>query len=302
VDTRLETSPRKVAPSGAYPRCPDALTASDVARYQRDGFVAFEQVLTADEVEEARRSTSELVRLAFDTGRTCSIGDGRFTERDRGDGGDRFYVQYEAGTDGSRLARETCESHVRKLMWFVDQHPFFRYLIHEHAKVRMLLGRLLDPGFVLFQEMMLVKPAHIGSARVWHQDCAYSAVKPLDAVIGIWIALDDADADNGCMHVIPGGQRGGPLLQSSQVNCTIPDDRLDLRRVTPVPLQAGGAMVLSGLLPHMTPANRSPARRRAIQFHVRHPRSEIVTREEYATIFAEADGTPAACSSWQYRR
>jgi phytanoyl-CoA hydroxylase len=302
VDADLETSPPRVAAPAAYPRCPDAIAASDAARFQSDGFVAFEQVLSADEVEEARRATSELVRAAFDTGRTCSLGDGKFVERDRAHGGERFYVQYEAGTDGSLLTPETCETHVRKLMWFVDQHPFFRHLIHEHAKVRMLLGRLLDPGFLLFQEMMLVKPARIGGARVWHQDCAYSAVKPLQAVIGIWIALDDANAENGCMHVIPGGHRGGPLLQNSSVNCTIPDDRLDLRRVAPVQLRAGGAMVLSGLLPHMTPANRSPSRRRAIQFHVRHPLSEIVTQEEYARIFAEADGTPAACSSWQYRR
>ncbi len=51
----------------------------------------------------------------------------------------------------------------------------------------------------------------------------------------------------------------------------------------------------------MTPANRSRSRRRAIQFHLRHPDSEIVTQAEYARLFAEADGTPAACSSWQYR-
>ena len=302
MDVKLEMSPRMDAAPAAFPLCPEALTASDSARFHQDGFVAFEQVLTADEVEEARRSTSELVRTAFATDRTCSLGDGKFDERDRDHGGERFYVQYEPGTNGSQLTPETCETHVRKLMWFVDQHPFFHYLIHEHAKVRMLLGTLLDPGFLLFQEMMLVKPAHIGGARVWHQDCAYSAVKPLQAVIGIWIALDDANAENGCMHVIPGAHRGGPLLQSSSVNCKIPDDRLDLERVAPVPLRAGGAMVLSGLLPHMTPANHSPSRRRAIQFHVRHPLSEIVTKEEYSRIFAEADGTPAACSSWQYRR
>jgi phytanoyl-CoA hydroxylase len=302
VAAKCETSSRSDTTPGVFPRCPEAITISETAQFHRDGFVAFEQVLTAEEVDEARRATSELVQTAFSTGRTCSLGDGKFVERDRSEGGDRFYAQYEAGIDGSLLTPETCEPQVRKLMWFVDHHPFFRYLIYEHPKVRMLLGALLDPGYQLFQEMMLIKPAHIGGARVWHQDCAYFAVKPLQAVIGIWIALDDANADNGCMHMIPGGHHGGPLLQSSNVNCTIPDDRLDLRHVTPVQLRAGGAMVLSGLVPHMTPANRSPSRRRAIQFHVRHPLSEIVTKEEYSRIFIEADGTPAACSSWQYRR
>ncbi len=91
---------------------------------------------------------------------------------------------------------------------------------------------------------MLIKPARIGAARVWHQDCAYFAVKPLEAVFGVWIALDDADEENGCMHVIPGDHVRGPLLQSPAVGCFffIPDDRLDRARVTAIPLRAGGAM------------------------------------------------------------
>jgi hypothetical protein len=80
----------------------------------------------------------------------------------------------------------------------------------------------------------------------------------------------------------------------------VPASRLDPARVVPVPLRAGGAMVFSGMLPHMTPANRSARRRRAVQLHFRHPHSQIVSRREYSKLFAEADGTPAACDSWQY--
>jgi phytanoyl-CoA hydroxylase len=286
----------------ASPACPPVLGIDELQQFDRDGFLAYEQVLSTAEVIQARQAISDLVQQAYARNRVAVFGEGLAVDRDGLQGRDRFYVQCEAGTNRSELTAANCEEQVRKVVWFVDEHPFFHYLIHEHPKVRRIASTLCHPGYVTFQEMMLIKPAHIGSARVWHQDCAYFAVKPLTAVLGMWIAIDDADSENGCMHLIPGAHAHGPLLQSSNVGCTIPDDRLDLTRVVPIPLRAGGAMFFNGLLPHMTPANRSPLRRRAIQFHVRHPESEICTREEYATIFAERDGTPAACSSWQYRR
>lgn len=39
---------------------------------------------------------------------------------------------------------------------------------------------------------------------------------PLDATLGVWIALDDAGVENGCMHMIPGAHREGAVRQSSR--------------------------------------------------------------------------------------
>jgi len=282
------------------PVCPDMLAEEERSRFETDGYLAFERVLSSDEVDAGRRAIRELVERGYERDRVQVLGEQRPAEDSPGR--QQFYIQYEPGTDRTAITLEKCEEHVRKLMWFVDEHPFFQYMVYEHPKIRMMLDTLLHPDAILFQEMMLVKPAHIGGERVWHQDDAYFAVKPLDAVLGMWVAFDDATPENGCMHMLPGGHKRGPLLQSHDVGCTIPADRLENASVTPVPLSAGGGMFLSGLVPHMTPANRTPYRRRAVQFHFRHPQSEIVTQAEYARLFAEVDGTPAACSSWQYRK
>jgi phytanoyl-CoA hydroxylase len=54
-------------------------------------------------------------------------------------------------------------------------------------------------------------------------------------------------------------------------------------------------MFFHGLLPHQTPPNQSPDRRRALQFHYRSRNSRIISKEEYSRIFAK-NGTPASCA------
>ena len=69
-------------------------------------------------------------------------------------------------------------------------------------------------GFVqplLLQSMYLFKQPHIGAEVGWHQDATYLHTRP-STVTGFWIALDDADRDNGCLMALPGGHRG-PLRQ-----------------------------------------------------------------------------------------
>lgn len=60
--------------------------------------------------------------------------------------------------------------------------------------------------------------------------------------------------------------------------------------------RAGRAMIFSAMLPHQTPPNRSPHRRRALQFQYRGENTRQVSPEEFGKVFAETDGTPATCA------
>ncbi len=83
------------------------------------------------------------------------------------------------------------------LLW----HPAFT------VKASQLLG-----GRVRFwHDQLFVKPAHHGGVVAWHQDYSYwTRTRPL-AHVTVWIALDDATLDNGCVHFVPGSHRW-PLL------------------------------------------------------------------------------------------
>lgn len=97
------------------------------------------------------------------------------------------------------------------------------------------------------------------------------------------------------MHVMPGAHRTGALLHYHDRDCEIVPDRLDGRSIVPVPLPAGGALLFSGMLPHQTPPNSSPLRRRALQFHFRSQTGELLTAAEYDAVFVESTGLPASC-------
>jgi hypothetical protein len=57
---------------------------------------------------------------------------------------------------------------------------------------------------------MLVKPPEHGASFALHQDYPYFPHER-HSVVAASIHLDDADEENGCLRVVPGSQRLGPL-------------------------------------------------------------------------------------------
>jgi phytanoyl-CoA hydroxylase len=280
----------------SHPACPTQLSREQIAQYQRDGYLAFVDVLTPEEVEEARRAISQLVQRVATEPNVNRKGSFWVPPNSK------FGVQFETDYVPDNTNETNLELKVRKLMWYVDEHPHFVLLGRHHPKVQGVLQSLLGANPILYQDMALVKPPFIGSEKPWHQDNAYFSVTPLEAICGVWIALDDATVQNGCMHTIAGGHKLGALRHHHDRDCEIVPDRLaDQDEIIPIELPAGGAMFFSGMLPHQTPPNSSPARRRALQFHYRAADSIIHTSEEYFKIFAEADGSPASCAAAQKR-
>ncbi len=264
--------------------------------FETQGYVAIPDLLSATELANARAAISDLIEETA------------FSERSelRGYAGKSlsfcsldsdFFVQFEPGYEPSEDRKEELELHVRKLMNYDREHPALECIAYGHSRLQPILEELIGPAPEMFQSMALIKPPFIGSEKPWHQDNAYFNVTPLDAVVGVWIALDDATVENGCMHVIPGGHRLGALKHHHDKDCEILQDRLDPADAIPVELPAGGALLFYGMLPHQTPPNRSPDRRRALQYHYHAASAVRIPTESYDQVFAERDGTPASCEA-----
>jgi phytanoyl-CoA hydroxylase len=279
-----------------FPSCPTGLSASQISEYHENGYLAFTDVLSPEELQGAREGLSALIERL----RISAKADFKRTKVQNTTGAylkcpsSNFFLQLESQTDPASDTPEEFELKVRKLMHYHDQHPLIDYISKRHPKIRGILDAILGANAILFQDMALVKPPFIGSEKPWHQDDAYFSVTPLDSIMGIWIALDSAEVENGCMHVLPGKHRT-PLKHYHGIDCQILETELDASAATPVELPAGGAMFFHGLLPHETPPNRSPLRRRALQFHFRSADSKIISKEDYHAIFVDAKGRPASC-------
>ena len=286
-----------------YGPCPEALCVSHHEEFARNGFLAFESVLSESEVTQLREAFQDLMvglydDLRADRAEVYAPPPGK-PENYRGlhihkkDSG--FWIQFEPSVeDPAALSPEEAMLRTRKLAGFVPEHPAMQAL-SAHPRVQGLVEEILGAEAIMFGNLALCKPPEIGSEKPWHQDDAYFSYLPLDAIVTAWVALDDATVDNGCMFTIPGAHLGGVRRHIHGTDCQIDDGRLDLSQSVPVELKAGGVMFFSGLLPHQTPPNRSNRTRRAVQFQYRSIHTRKVSHQEYETAFREADGTPATC-------
>ena len=68
------------------------------------------------------------------------------------------------------------------------------------------------------QSMLFLKPPGF-PGQAWHQDERFIPTRDR-SLVGVWIALDDATLDNGCLRVIPGSHKMGQLWPTRPHNET----------------------------------------------------------------------------------
>lgn len=205
-------------------------------------------------------------------------------------------VQYEAMADGrlDTVSGDERMDLVRKFMWLVPEDVRLQALAVDDRILSIVRPLCGSDDVSMIQDMAMLKPPGGGREKPWHQDNAYFTFEPGTPIVGVWIALDAATVDNGCMHVIPGSQADGPAPHFRRRDWQLCDDDVDLARDTMVPLEPGGALFFDGLLQHGTPANRSTSRRRAIQLHYVPMDAERVSDQRRMDIFG-GEGLGATC-------
>ena len=74
-----------------------------------------------------------------------------------------------------------------------------------------LIEPVVGPNIGLWASHFISKDPHTGKATPWHEDSAYwnGRTSTMEGICTVWLAIDQATKENGCMAVIPGSQRGG---------------------------------------------------------------------------------------------
>ena len=284
------------------PGCPAELSAEHHEQFREVGWLAFQNVLTEQEIQDARSGLKQITQELMARARqgAATIREDRNARKNYAgvqviDPKTGFMIHYEAGVDPFALPADEVDLKFRKVNNYHQEHQTFVDLTR-HPRIQGFISELIGEETILKADMALSKPPFIGSEKPWHQDNAYFNWLPLDKVATAWIALDDAVVENGCMHILPGGHRLGPLRHHHTIDCEIMPDRIDKDQAVAVPLRAGGVMFFSAMLPHQTPPNRTASRRRALQFQYRGVSTVAVSKEEFGKVFAESDGRAASCA------
>lgn len=253
------------------------LTSEQLAAYERDGFLVVENFAALAECEALKRRAEELV-AAFDPQGVISIFSTKEQTRASDDyfleSGDkmRFFFEEDAfAPDGS--LRQSKERSINKIGHALhDLDPLF----DRFSRRPELAAIAADLGFsqpLLLQSMYIFKQPNIGGEVTCHQDATFLYTEPM-TVTGLWFALEDATLENGCLWAIPGGHKLGLKKKFSRAQAggtqfevlddsPWPDDSL-----VPLEVKAGTLVLLHGLLPHMSYANRSLKSRHAYAVHI----------------------------------
>lgn len=252
---------------------PDAAMA---AAYAADGVLVLEGFADAATCATLRARVDALID-GFDPDSVRSVfsADDQAHARDayfRGSGDTvRFFFESEAFDAAGRLAKPkgVAINKIGHALHTLD--PVFAPFSQDPRLERLARGLgLAVPRAV--QSMAILKPPFIGGEVGLHQDATFLHTDPV-SVTGFWVALEDAGPDNGCLYAIPGGHQA-PLKSrfhyegETLVTEVLDAEPFDLAAAVPLAAPEGTLVVLHGLSPHRSSANRSSRSRYAYALHM----------------------------------
>ena len=217
----------------------------DVERYRREGYLVAPGVLSPAQLEQMRVESDRLLAL-------CTDESERYAAR----------IQWEVDhlTEGERAGMERV---IRKLEPVSDLSPIFADLAF-HEGIAGPVSALFGEPIELFEDKLNLKLPG-GSPYPWHQDwvCCWRA--HTDELVTCFIYLDDADATNGCLQVVPESHQGKPRLPYKPgTRFEVDPAYVAADKIVPVPLQAGDMIYFDPYLLHYSDLNRGRVPRRAI--------------------------------------
>jgi len=206
----------------------EALSASELAAYRRDGFV----------VPEFRLAGAELALLQAETMAVVEANP-QLRNRPIPNPNCVSFRRHGIRTDGG-------------LMRFAAQRGIVD-----------IVERIMGPDIILWSSTIFNKPPVMGKRTPWHRDGEFWPIEPL-AATSVWIAVTPSTITNGCLRVIPGSHLSTSVgrhydLQEDDVIFPreIAPDEFDAADAVDVELEPGQMVFFDARIIHGANANDS---------------------------------------------
>jgi hypothetical protein len=239
-----------------------ALSDEQIAFYHREGYLALPTITTAEEVA-----------------RLCGMYDHLFATKAGRAEGDYLDLSSTDEDDQTPALPQILNpaKHAPELA-----ETIFR------ANAAAIATQLLGPQAVFTSDHAIRKPPQTGVETPWHQDESYWDPNLEYDALSIWIPLQEATLENGCMQFVPGSHNQGVLPHHSIGHdpriIGLEVDNVDTitAAAVPCPIPAGGATIHHCRTLHYAGPNRSDGPRRAyiLGFGVP-PKMRVAPRDFY---------------------
>jgi hypothetical protein len=257
--------PTTLIPTSSPPADPAGLAA----RYRQDGYVVLPDLL----------SPADLAGLGTEAEAIC-----------RGERG-----QVDGLTGAAGLATDDL---LRSVLCVHFPHKVSQPVLDLAGRDDVVepLTEVIGPNVKLVQSMFFVK-SEGKPGQAWHQDENFIPTRDR-SLAAVWIAVDDATVENGCLWALPGSHRRGVLYPDRETDderfdCSVESYDFPYRDEDAVPLElpAGSAVLFDGHLLHRSlPNTGRHGMRRALVFHYMSAESRLPwTRPAEDDWMAHAD-------------
>ncbi|MEM7113815.1 MAG: phytanoyl-CoA dioxygenase family protein [Chloroflexota bacterium] len=219
------------------------LSRKEILSYHQDGYFVARNLFSGDEIAFYKAHFEEM-RLREAVRPHTDFGEPDFAE-----------------TDPLIIYPRIMQPHRRdkaSLNWLIDK------------RLNQIMTSLLGQEPFAVQTMFYFKPPG-ARGQALHQDQYYLRVQP-GTCMAAWLAVDDCDNANGCIHVVPGSQEWPLLcLTDADTSVSFTDVTVDLPEGVhsiPVEMQAGDVLFFNGQIVHGSYPNTTSDRfRRAFIGH-----------------------------------
>jgi ectoine hydroxylase-related dioxygenase (phytanoyl-CoA dioxygenase family) len=207
------------------------LTPQQIAQYREEGYTLLHGFLSRDAVEAVLADIKDLTGTA-----TAAHHDST-----------RMEMEPNQPPEGRK---------VRRLYEPCTYYPRFRSL-SESKELLDVIEQLIGPNLFFHLSKVNMKPAVMGSVVDWHQDLTYYPLTNTDSVTVLFY-LDDADASNGCLQVIPRAHHRVMDHTSKEIFQGRVTENVDASKAVFLEAKAGSAILMHCLTPHASAPNLSP--------------------------------------------
>ncbi len=218
------------------------LTQDQIDFYHREGYLVLDSITTLDEIAWMR-----------------DVYDRIFEQKAGREEGNQFDL---AGTDeeGKREALPQILAPSK----YAPELKEGLYRVNTAHIAKQLLGSLATVG----GDHAIFKPAGYGAATPWHQDEAYWNPMMTYNSFSLWLPLQEATLENGCLWFVPRSHNwevqphhcinNDPRIHGLEI------DAIDASMAVACPIPAGGCTIHHNRTAHYAGANTSTTPRRAL--------------------------------------
>lgn len=269
------------------------LSPSQVQQYRTDGYLIIEDFFSHEECDALRERCRYIIEKADFSAHPKIVFNTKDSPQSTTDyfltSGDKIRFFFEDGAIGKdgdlKVSKQLSLNKIGHALHELDPE-FKKSTFSDKIKGVSQSLDLLHPAIV--QSMYIFKQPQFGGSVSIHQDSTFLYTSPM-TLVGFWIALEDANEENGCLWFIPKSHKNAVtkrmVLTRENGSLTTKfegsDEPVSDSSFVAAPVKKGALVLIDGQIIHKSKENNSNRSRHVYTFHLYDAKRSVWSKENW---------------------